>query len=510
MSESPLELNAGLEDLLEQLASLAEDSQPASGGTCVVTAGPAELPPPATRKRVPGYPALAREDELSAQPAPAADHDHGYMVPDMVPAPVEEAFFPAAPRTLAETHVAAAEIEGIILRLLMHRGALTGMEISQQIGLPFPLTEKLFHAMKMERLLVFKSAATLSDYVYEITDAGLEKARQSAVHCSYCGVVPVSLDDYVASVAAQSLDRVKPRMESLRRVFADLTISKEMFGRLGRAIACRRGLFLHGHAGNGKTCIAERIASAYGTNIWIPRVISVWGELIRLFDPSCHEELPLATGEQIVADEKIDYRWVRIRRPTIVVGGELTMDCLEITAHKESGIGEAPLQMKSNGGTLVIDDFGRQRVPPQKLLNRWIVPLEERRDYLGLTSGRKICVPFDQFIVFSTNLEPRELVDEAFLRRIPYKIEVEDPSVAQFRTLFEQLCQKQAVAYDAAALDHLIVRHYNAPARPMRFCHPRDLLHQVGIFCRFRGLPPAMSVAAVDAAATDYFSVMGP
>ena len=164
--------------------------------------------------------------------------------------------------------------------------------------------------------------------------------------------------------------------------------------------------------------------------------------------------------------------------------------------------------MKSNCGTLVIDDFGRQRMPPQKLLNRWIVPLEKRHDYLGLASGRKICVPFDQFIVFSTNLEPRELVDEAFLRRIPYKIEVQNPSVEQFRKLFGQTCRKEGIAFDAAAFDHLIARHYDSAARPMRFCHPRDLLHQVGIFCRLRGLPPAMSVPALEAAATDYFSVM--
>ena len=483
MPVRPSEVNAGLEGLLDRLASLAVDSRPVDGKSCPISAAPANLP------RRPAAP----EDESSAQREPAA----------------VEAFFPAAPRSVADTHVAEGEIEGIILRLLMHCGTSTGVELSQRIGLPFPVMEKLLHALKMGRLLVFKSAGTLSDYVYEITDLGLQRARQSAVHCSYCGAVPVSLGDYCASVAAQSLGRVKPRMESLRRAFADLTISREMFGRLGRAITSGRGLFLHGPPGNGKTSIAQRITAAYGESIWIPRAISVWGEIIRLFDPSCHAELPLATSERIVADEKIDHRWVRIRRPTIVVGGELTMESLEITVHKETGIGEAPIQMKSNCGTLVIDDFGRQRVAPQKLLNRWIVPLEEQHDYLGLASGRKICVPFDQFVVFSTNLEPRELVDEAFLRRIPYKIEVENPSVEQFRKLFEQTCQMHGVAFDGAALDHLITRHYDSAARPMRFCQPRDLVHQVGIFCRFRGLPPAMSAAALDAAATDYFSIMG-
>ncbi len=487
MPTRPSELNPSLEGLLERLASLAEDSPAADAESCPASPAPAKPP-----RRTP-----SRDDELPTQPTPAAV------------VPVEEAFLPAAPRSLADTQVAQGEIEGIILRLLMHRGTSTGAEISQQIGLPFPVTEKLLHAMKGERLLVFKSVATLSDYLYEITDLGLQRARQSTVHYTYCGTVPVALSDYVASVAAQSLGGVKPRMESLRRAFADLTISPEMFGRLGRAIRSGRGLFLHGPPGNGKTSIAERITAAYGTSIWIPRAIGVWGEIIRLFDPSCHEELPLATGERIVDDEMIDHRWVRIRRPTIVVGGELTMESLEITVHKETGIGEAPIQMKSNCGTLVIDDFGRQRVAPQKLLNRWIVPLEARYDYLGLASGRKICVPFDQFIVFSTNLEPRELVDEAFLRRIPYKIEVHDPSVEQFRKLFGETCRNQGIAYDGAALDHLLAKHYGAAARPMRFCHPRDLLHQVGIFCRFRGLAPAMSVAALDAAATDYFSVVG-
>ena len=276
---------------------------------------------------------------------------------------------------------------------------------------------------------------------------------------------------------------------------ADLTVGEEMIARIGRAITSGWGLFLHGTPGNGKTSIAERITAAYGTSIWIPRAISVWGEIIRVFDPSCHEELPLAAGERIIDDDRLDHRWVRIRRPTIVVGGELTMESLEITVHKDTGVAEAPLQMKSNCGTLVVDDFGRQRVAPQRLLNRWIVPLEERHDYLGLPSGRKIRVPFDQFIVFSTNLEPRDLVDEAFLRRIPYKIELHDPTHEQYRGLFEQICRDQGIAFDNAALDYLISRHYTEVGRPMRFCHPRDLVHQIGIFCRFRGLPPAVEPA---------------
>jgi hypothetical protein len=486
MSQDTPDSAASLQRLLQGLASLAEAPQAAAAEPSLTgIASHAAL-----------RPAPARDDELNAGHAADAS-------------PAGARFFPVAPRSLEDTGVGQAEIESIILRLMRHRGTASGIEIAQRIALPFPLAEKFLHALKSERLLAVRNSATLSDYLYEITDLGLQRAGQLSAPSSYCGAVPVSLADYSASVAAQSLRHFPPRAARLRRAFADLTISPEMVARLGRAIASGWGLFLHGAPGNGKTSIAERITAAFGTSIWIPRAISVWGEIVCVYDPSCHEELPLATSERIIDDDRLDHRWVRIRRPTIVVGGELTMESLEINVHKDTGVAEAPLQMKSNGGTLVIDDFGRQRVSPQKLLNRWIVPLEERHDYLGLPSGRKICVPFDQFIVFSTNLEPRDLVDEAFLRRIPYKIEVADPTSEQFRGLFEQLCRKQGIGFDADALDYLISRHYGAAARPMRFCQPRDLIHQIGIFCRLRGVPPAMSLPAIDAAAADYFSVMG-
>ena len=483
MSTGATDAAAQLEQLLQGLATLAEDNDSHAPANAQSTAA--------------SRPALARDGELT-----------GSAATETIPS-AGDRFVPAAPWSLEETGVRQTEIESIILRLMRLRGTATGMEIAQHVGLPFPLTEKVLYALKNERLLVFRNSAQLSDYLYEITDLGLERAAQLSAQCSYCGAVPVALEDYTASVAAQSLSHIRPSAESVRRALADLTVSQEMIARLGRAIASGWGLFLHGAPGNGKTSVAERITAVFGTSIWIPRAISVWGEIIRVYDPSCHEELPLAKGEQIIDDERLDHRWVRIRRPTIVVGGELTLDSLEITINKDTGVAEAPLQMKSNCGTLVIDDFGRQRVSPQKLLNRWIVPLEERHDYLGLPSGRKIRVPFDQFIVFSTNLEPKDLVDEAFLRRIPYKIEIKDPTPEQFRGLFEQTCLRQGIGFDAAALDYLLTQHYGAGRRPMRFCHPRDLVHQIGIFCRFRGLPPAVSRQAVDAAATDYFSVMG-
>ena len=232
---------------------------------------------------------------------------------------------------------------------------------------------------------------------------------------------------YIESVKRQTLADQHPTEEDLHRAFEDLLIDKKMLLRLGPAINSGRGLFLFGAPGNGKTSIAERITKAFGQTIWIPRAIGIDGEIMRLFDPGMHEEMPLPANEGLLDNRKIDHRWVRIRRPTIVVGGELTMDHLEVTLNTATNVSEAPVQLKSNCGTLVIDDFGRQRMTTDQLLNRWIVPLEKRYDFLNLASGKKIQVPFDQLIVFSTNLEPKDLVDDAFLRRIPYKIEVIDP-----------------------------------------------------------------------------------
>jgi predicted ATPase with chaperone activity len=267
-------------------------------------------------------------------------------------------------------------------------------------------------------------------------------------------------------------------------------------------------MFLYGGPGNGKTSIAERITKAFGQAIWIPRAIGVDGDILRLFDPTNHEELPLDEQEGLLDQRKIDKRWVRIRRPTIVVGGELTMDNLEVTLNTSTGISEAPVQLKSNCGTLVIDDFGRQKMRTDELLNRWIVPLEKRYDYLNLPSGKKIQVPFDQLIVFSTNLQPKDLVDDAFLRRIPYKIEVLNPTEEEFRELFKLLTPKMGFDYDANAINYLIEQHYRRVSRPFRCCQPRDLLMQVKNYCLYQNLPLELSKAHFDYAVENYFAVM--
>jgi predicted ATPase with chaperone activity len=267
-------------------------------------------------------------------------------------------------------------------------------------------------------------------------------------------------------------------------------------------------LFLYGAPGNGKTSIAERVTRAFGQYLWIPRAIGVDGEIIRMFDPSNHEETPEENTTHLIDNRKIDKRWIRIRRPTIVVGGELTMDNLEVTLNTSTGISEAPMQLKSNCGTLVIDDFGRQKMSTDELLNRWIVPLEKRYDYLNLASGKKIQVPFDQLIIFSTNLEPKDLVDDAFLRRIPYKIEVVDPTADEFRNLFKMMCPVFGFEYVDEAVDYVIEKHYQAINRRFRCCQPRDLLLQVRNFCLFHNLPLELTSEYFDFAVENYFAVM--
>jgi hypothetical protein len=417
-------------------------------------------------------------------------------------------FLPMEPCSLEETGLTESEVEALVLKHLLQARSASGTEIARQLCLPFNILEKLLSKLKEQRLLVYKGAGPLHDYVYELTDLGTIRGRRCADQCTYFGAAPVNLTDYAAAVAALSIHRLKLQPEDVKKAFNDLTLSDVMLQRVGRAICSGKGLFLYGAPGNGKTCIAERITKAYGLTIWIPRALNAFGEIIRLYDPSNHVALPLSEGNSLVDSEKIDQRWVRILRPTIVVGGELTLDSLEIRTDRQTGIAEAPLQLKSNCGTLVIDDFGRQRISPAELLNRWIVPLEKRYDFLTVASGRKVQVPFDQFVIFSTNLEPRDLVDEAFLRRIPYKIDVANPTEDEFRKLFAELAAKAKIACAAEDLDYLMEHCYRSTGRELRFCHARDLLHQIEVYYAYLGEPPRVSRAATEASASNYFSMV--
>jgi MoxR-like ATPase len=413
-------------------------------------------------------------------------------------------FFPRAPKSLQEAGLHESDVSALILKYLSYRRAETGFRISQQLGLRLPVIEGLLRNMKQDRFVVYKGSAAGGDYVYELTDIGLEQARGLNEQCTYFGAAPVPLKHYTASVKAQSIAGIRPPLGRIRSAFADMSMSDTLVSRVAQAIHAGRGMFLFGNAGNGKTSIATRITKAFGDTIWIPKSLSISNEIVRLYDPNKHKEIPPDADSA----KGVDGRWVRVERPTIVAGGELRMENLEIAYTRGSGIGEAPLQLKANCGTLLIDDFGRQRMPVDELLNRWIVPLEERHDFLYMESGRTIQVPFDELIVFSTNLEPRDLVEEAFLRRIPYKIEVTDPTDEQYRDLFLQLSRSLNMPCSGDVVAYLLDRHYHTPGRGLRFCHPRDLLRQIEHYCNVHELPPAVTTDRIDVAVQNYFSIM--
>lgn len=415
---------------------------------------------------------------------------------------------PRIPSTLAETRLTFEEIERLLLKFLLAKGSATGRELCQQIKLPFQIVDPILKQLKQDQLVMFKGAAAMGDYDYTITDMGRERARRYADECSYIGPAPVSMKDYLKAMAIQSIAKQEATEEDLRNAFEDLVITDQMINRLGLAINSGRGMFLFGAPGNGKTSIAERITSCFGSTIWIPRVLGIYGDIIKLFDPGVHEEIEQPDDGGLFDLSGVDQRWVEVARPTVVAGGELRMEELEVTQNPITQICEAPLQLKSNCGTLVIDDFGRQTMPVDVLLNRWIVPLEKRYDFLNLPSGKKIQVPFDQLIIFSTNLEPKDLVDDAFLRRIPYKIEVGNPSEETFREIFEFMAPSLGFTFDQDAVDYVIREHYYGVDRTFRCCHPRDLMLQVKNYCTFKGTEKVLTPAAFDFAVENYFSVM--
>ncbi|MGB4741202.1 MAG: AAA family ATPase [Fuerstiella sp.] len=420
-----------------------------------------------------------------------------------------EEFTPRQPQSIRETGISASLLERLIMKYLYQVGMASVRNIAGQMKLSFKVIEPIMRQLRTDKQVDLAGTTNTGDSEYVVTESGRERGKRYHDECTYFGATPVSLEDYVASVSAQSIAGQVVTADQLKQAFDGLIINKEMLDKLGPAVNSGRGMFLFGQPGNGKTSIAERVTDAFGSQIWMPRAIYIEGEIIRVYDPGVHEEVEdpqKSTG--LLDAQMIDRRWVRIKRPTVIAGGELTMAELEITKNETSKICESPLQLKSNCGTLVIDDFGRQTMPVDVLLNRWIVPLEKRYDFMNLPSGKKIKVPFDQLIIFSTNLEPKDLVDGAFLRRIPYKIEVPDPSEEEFRELCGIMSRVLNFEERPECVEHLIKNHYLAVNRPFRLCQPRDLILQVRNYCNYHQKPLEISNEAFDFAVANYFSIM--
>jgi predicted ATPase with chaperone activity len=419
-----------------------------------------------------------------------------------------EAFQPQQPRNLEEAGLPETLLDALVCKHLLAVGNEPGRAVAEHLCLAHGLVEERFQRLSARQLLTHKGAAPLGDYVYTLTQQGRELAQHLTDACAYRGPAPVPLADYVTSVDAQSITAEAPKREQLEKAFGDILVNSLLLTRLGPAVNSGTGLFLYGAPGNGKSTLAERITLCFGRDVWIPKAVIAEGEIIKLYDPAYHAPVD-GSQRRLLRQDSHDPRWIKIRRPTVVVGGELTLDNLEIRHNGRTNVSEASLQMKSNCGSLLIDDFGRQRVNHVELLNRWIVPLEKRYDFMTLASGKKIQVPFDQLIIFSTNLDPKDLVDEAFLRRIPYKINVPDPDEAEFHRLFELCSAQVGCAYEREAVDYLLGTHYRPLGRALRRCHPRDLLLQIQHYCRYNDRPVELKTEYLDLVVQNYFTVVG-
>lgn len=447
-------------------------------------------------------PAVAQsEDETHCQLSEVAAARDGFI------ARTFSGFVPHKPQTLADTGLSPDFVEKLLCRYLYVVGAAQGRSVAHATGLPFRLIEPILLRLKTEMVLVLRRTAGVGDYEYVLSELGNERARRYMQECVYAETAPVPLEDYVSSVAAQSLALADVGMAELEDAFSDILLDKKMLERLGPAVNAGRGMFLYGSSGNGKTSIAERVVKCFGSELWIPRALMIDSQVVRLFDPVLHEVIK-STDTSLLGEPLEDARWMRIRRPTVVVGGELTMDQLEMRHDPVSNVSEAPMQMKSNCGVLLIDDFGRQAMPVAQLLNRWIVPLEKRYDFQKLSDGKKVQVPFDQLVIFSTNLEPKHLVDEAFLRRLPYKIEVAGPDIEQFCDIMMLVAPGLGLHPTREQVMDFVTEHFLKESRGMRCCHPRDLALQMRSYCRCHRLPLEFSKEAVNFAINNYFAVM--
>jgi len=414
---------------------------------------------------------------------------------------------PSAPTTLEEAGLTQDLTLQLALKHLHFGGELLGSELARRLGVRLPVIEPAVDQLRYQHHLEVVGGSMLgpASFRYRITDAGRQRVAIFLEHNQYVGPAPVPLQQYRRYLREwQGLCPKAATRDRLKLAFSELVVSERVLDQLGPAINAAHSLFVYGPPGNGKTVISQAIRHLLDGDIAVPHALEVEGQIVRLFDPVNHEELPLDETDALLG-ERLDRRWVRCRRPLVMVGGELTMEALELSFNEVSGFYHAPVQLVANGGVLVIDDFGRQQVPARTFLNRWIVPLESRVDFLTLKTGQKFEVPFMTLLVFATNIRPSELVDEAFLRRIHYKVMAESPTVEDFTLIFQKYCQKRGVPYQRDLVFYLLEEYFLPRQIPRRGCHPRDLIEQALSLAAYRGEPAVLTKELLDAACASYF-----
>lgn len=413
------------------------------------------------------------------------------------------------PQNVTDTGLPPSFIQDLALKVIYFAGEIQAHTIAEEMRLPHSnLVENALTFLVREEFCQITGATGYSEraYKYTTTGKGSNKAQELLARNSYAGPAPVPLHVYNDAMRRQGISGVSVKRSTIGDAFSDIVISDGMLQRVGPAVNSARSIFLYGAPGNGKTTIAERMARLLGGYVYIPHAVYADGQIIRVFDHINHKAVTESSVRGTTSElGRRDTRWVACHRPFIVVGGELTLETLDLIFDPVSKTYEAPFQMKANCGMFLVDDFGRQQMRPQDLLNRWIVPLEKRYDFLTLQTGKKIEIPFDELIVFSTNLDPRDLMDEAFLRRIRYKIHVANPSWEDFRAIFQLNCAERGIPYDEEMFKYLVLEHYVKVKREPKAVHPRDLLDQLVDIARYLQKEPRLEQELLDAAVDAYF-----
>jgi predicted ATPase with chaperone activity len=425
---------------------------------------------------------------------------------------------PSAPETLQQTGLTLGFLSDMVLRTLYVRGGMLGLDLARLLCLPFKVLEEALGFLKHEKCIEVAGGDLIGriSYRFNLTDLGRRRAQEAFKMSAYVGPAPVPLEDYVEQTYRQAVTAIDVSPEALRAAFSHLVVTEELFNAVGPSVVSGKSVFIYGPPGNGKTSIAQAVGNFMNTcggEIYIPFAFIAEGSIITLYDNAIHEraepeeegrmEDNEATIRRLLNTGTVDQRWVKVKRPVIVTGGELNLNMLDLKYSAEANFYQAPLHVKANGGIFLIDDFGRQLCSPKELLNRWIVPLENRVDYLTLSSGQKFQVPFEQLTMFSTNLDPKDLVDEAFLRRMRHKVEILAPRRDTYEKIFTSYCKKLGMNPCPEAIQYLYERYYDK-GRTARASDCRDLLETVVSICRFRRVPVQLTKALMVDAATSF------
>jgi predicted ATPase with chaperone activity len=419
---------------------------------------------------------------------------------------------PKPPKTVEETGLSHAFLVELACKTLFFGGVMSLSSISEELGLSVSVMNDVMKFLKKERLAEVKKGGEIrAAYTFALTDLGRERAREYLHLSAYVGAAPVTLKQYSEVARKQTIRKMTVNRETMRRAFEDVVLTPGLLERLGPAVNSGRSIFLYGPSGNGKTFIGERLAKVMSGNVFIPHAICVDNQVVRVFDPVNHFRVDLGTRPdpaRSVLDGRpeFDRRFVLCERPVVASGGELTLAMLDLSFDPVAKFYEAPLQLKANGGAFLIDDLGRQRVRPFDLLNRWITPLEKARDYLTLHNGKKFEIPFDQIILFSTNIEPHQLADEAFLRRIGYKIKIDYLQEEEYVQICRQVCERLGLAFRPEVIRYLLDEEHARRGVRLSACHPNDVLSRVAEICRYEGVPLRLDNDLVARACKDYFT----